>query len=125
MHHDDLVRELERLLLVVGDEQAGHAELAVELVEPTPEVLADLRVEGAERLVEQEHLGPGRQRARQRHPLPLSSRELLRVPVGEPRHLDELEELLHARVARVSATSFRTFRPNATFSVTVMCRNSA
>ena len=59
VHHDDLVRELQRFFLVVGDEQAGDAELAVQLVEPAAQVLAHLRVERAERLVEQQHLGCG------------------------------------------------------------------
>ena len=59
VHHDDPVGELERLVLIVGDEQARHAELAVELVEPLAQVLADARVERAEGLVEQQHLGRG------------------------------------------------------------------
>ena len=101
VHHDDLVGELERLLLVVRHEEAGHAELAVELVEPAPEVLAHLRVERAERLVEQQHLWPRRERPGERHALPLPSGELVGIALGEVRHLHELEQLLHAGLARL------------------------
>ena len=82
VHHDDLVGELQRLLLVVRDEEAGHAELAVELVEPAPEVLADPCVERAERLVEQQHLRLGAQRPRERDALPLATGQLVGVPVA-------------------------------------------
>ena len=59
VHDDDLVGELERLLLVVRDEQAGHAQLAVEVVEPGSQLLPDAGVQRAERLVEKQHLGRG------------------------------------------------------------------
>ena len=78
VQHDDLVGDLERLLLVVGDEQAGDVDLVVEPAEPGAELVADLGVEGAEGLVEQQHLGPRRQRPRQGHPLALAARELRR-----------------------------------------------
>ena len=96
VHHDDLVRELQRLLLVVGDEEARDAELAVELVEPAAQVLADARVEGAERLVEQQDAGLGGERAGEGHALALPAGELVGVALGEGRELDELEQLLDA-----------------------------
>ena len=93
--------ELQRLLLVVRDEEAGHAEFAVELIEPAPKVLADACVQRPEGLVEQEHLGAGRQRARERDPLPLATGELVGVAVRERRQLDEFQELVDARVLRL------------------------
>ena len=78
------------------------AELAVELVEPPAEVLADLRVERAERLVQQQDLGAGRQGARERDPLPLASGELVGVALGEVRELDELEQLVDAPAPRAT-----------------------
>ena len=125
VHHDDLVRELERLVLVVRHEQARDAELPVQVVEPVAEVLADPRVEGAERLVEQEHPRPRRERPRERDPLPLAARELIGVPVGEGRQLHQREQLVHARPDRRLRAALRTARPNATFCATVMWRNSA
>ncbi len=46
---DDLVGDLERLLLVVGHEDGGQADLVVELAQPAAELLADLGIERAER----------------------------------------------------------------------------
>ena len=125
MHHDDLVGELQRLLLVVGDEQARHAELAVQLVEPAAQVLAHARVERAERLVEQQHLRPRRERACQRDALALPAGELVRVALAEVRELHELEQLVDPRPLRLPWTPCARRRPNATFSATVMCRNRA
>ncbi len=91
---DDLVGHLERLLLVVGDEQAGDVDLVVELAEPGPQLVADPGIERPEGLVQQEDLGPGGQRPGQGHPLPLPARELRGVPPGIPRKLDEVEQLV-------------------------------
>ena len=58
--------------------------------------LRTLRVERAERLVEQQHLGLDRQRAGERHALALAARELRRVAVGEAAQVHELEQLVDA-----------------------------
>ena len=57
-------------------------DLALDLLELDLHLLAELEVEGAERLVEQQHLGPVDQRAGQGDPLPLAAGELggLRSP---------------------------------------------
>src|SRR5581483_9148199 len=64
--------------------------------EPLPELLANLRVERAERLVEEEHLRLRGERAGQRDPLSLSAGELRRQRALEPVELDEPQELHHA-----------------------------
>ena len=92
--HHDLVGDLHRLLLVVGHEDRGHVHLVVEPAQPLAQLLADLRVQRTERLVEQQHLGLHRERPGQRHPLPLPTRELGRQPVAELREVDELEQLV-------------------------------
>ena len=79
----DLVGDLEGLLLVVGHEHRGHVHLVVQAAQPVAQLLADLGVEGAERLVEQQHRGLDRQRPGQRHALPLAAGELRGQPVGE------------------------------------------
>ncbi len=71
MHHDDLVRELERFLLIVRHEEAGHVELTVQVVQPSTELLADASIERAEGLVEQQDLRSRRERPSERDPLPL------------------------------------------------------
>src|SRR5262249_37401784 len=47
VQHDDAVGELDRLLLVVGDEDGGVAGAVVDLAQPAAELAADLGVEGA------------------------------------------------------------------------------
>ena len=96
--------------------------------QPAAQLLAHLGVERAERLVEQQHLRLDGERARQRHALALSARELRRVAVGQPVELHELQQVVDLgpdlRLARPAAAR-RTRRPKATFSNTVMWRKSA
>ena len=128
VHHHDAVGDLERLLLVVRDEHAGDVDLVVQPPQPAAQFLAHLGVERAEGLVEQQHLGLDRQRARQRDALPLAAGELRGIAIAEPVELHELQQIAHARAdlrARPALARGRTRRPNATFSNTVMCRKSA
>ena len=76
--HDDAVGHLHRLLLIVGDEDGRNVHLVVQAAQPLAELLAHLGVEGAERLVEEQHLGLDGEGARQRHALPLPTGELRR-----------------------------------------------
>ena len=81
-HHQG-VGHLQRLLLVVGDEDRGHLNLVVQPSQPVPQFLAHLGIQRAERLVEQKHLRFHRQRPSQCHPLALATGQLGRHPVGE------------------------------------------
>ena len=89
----DAVAHRQRLVLVVGDVDEGDADLALDRLQLQLHLLAQLQVEGAERLVEQQHLGPVDDRPRQRHPLALATGELARPApgvVGQPHHLQRL-----------------------------------
>ena len=120
-----LVGDLHRLLLVVRDDDGRRVRLVVEPAEPVAQLGADARVERAERLVEQQHLRFGRERAGERHALPLAAGELRGIAVAEALQLHELEQL-GRRAARISAFGrLRIFSPNATLSRTVMCLNAA
>jgi hypothetical protein len=66
--------------------------LIVQPTQPVAQLLAYLRVERAERLVEQEHLGLDRECAGERHALPLPTGQLRRITIGELIEVDELEE---------------------------------
>jgi hypothetical protein len=57
VHDRDAVAHRERLFLVVGHEDERDADLALDALELELHHLAQLEVEGAERLVEQERLG--------------------------------------------------------------------
>ena len=92
-HHDDPVRQRERLFLVVRDIDRGDPERSLDGPDLRAEADPDLRVQGGERLVEEQHLGLEGERARQGDALLLSARHLPRVAVARARQADELEQL--------------------------------
>jgi hypothetical protein len=121
---DDAVGEFEGLVLVVGDEQGGHFGFVVELAEPFAQGFAHFGVEGAEGLVEQQHLRADGQGTGERDALPLAAAELRGVAVAVAFEGDAAQQFgdgcgrcLRARDAR---GFFMTRRPKAMFSATVM-----
>ena len=70
--------------------------IVVELAQPLAQLGAYACIERAERLVEQEHLRLGRERAREPHPLALPAGELRGIAVAEALELHEVEQLVHA-----------------------------
>ena len=121
-----LVGHLEGLFLVVRDEDAGHVDLVVQPAQPLPQLLPHLGVEGAERLVEQQHLRLGRQRPRQGHALPLAAGELRRIaacssPSSRIRCSSSRDALAHLGVRPACARAGRRRRSRTR----VMCRNRA
>ena len=83
-----------------------------------------LRVEGAERLVEQQHARLHRQRAGERHALALAAGELRGIAVGEAVEPHEVSS--SSTLAVTSAFGrLRIFSPKATLSRSVMCLNAA
>ena len=93
VHHRDAVRHRERLFLIVRDVHEGDADVALDALELHLQLLAELEVERAERLVEQQHGGTVHQRARQRHPLLLAAGQLGRAPLGLGGEADPLQLL--------------------------------
>ena len=93
--HHDLLGQLHRLLLVVGDEDRGHVHLVVQAAQPVAQLAAHARVQRAERLVQQQHPRLHGQRPGQRHPLALSPAELGGIAVGQAGQVDQLEQLRH------------------------------
>jgi hypothetical protein len=122
--HHDLVGDLERLLLVVRDEDGGDVHLVVQPAQPVAQLLAHLGVERAERLVEEQHGRLHREGARERHPLPLATRELRREPVRELAEVHQLQQLVDASLHLVLGR-LRISSPNATFFATLMCLKAA
>ena len=55
IHDDDAVGHLQRLVLIVRHQQAGHVDLVVQPAQPAAQALPHLGVERAERFVEQQH----------------------------------------------------------------------
>ena len=98
--------------------------LVVEAAQPGAQLLANARVERAERLVEQQHLRLDGERARERHPLPLAARELRRIALANPpswtRSSSSPTRSLISAFGRLRIVS-----PKATLSQTVMCLKAA
>ena len=96
-HDDEPVGDGERLFLVVRHHDGGEAELALQLADLDPHLLAQLGVEVRQRLVEEEHVRPDRERAGEGDALLLAARELARqaLRVGVEPH--EPQGLLGAR----------------------------
>src|SRR5680860_987200 len=96
VHEDDTVRGGAGEAHLVGHDDHGHATLG-EVDHDVEHLLDHLRVERRGRLVEEHHLGIHRQRAGNRDPLLLTTRELCRVLVGLVGDVDSLEQLLGPR----------------------------
>ena len=84
-------------------EDARDADLVVQLPQPAPQLLAHLRIERAERLVEEQHAGLDGERSRERDALALAARELRGIAAGLIAQLDEIEQVADARRESASA----------------------
>ena len=82
VHDHDLIGHGQRFLLVVGDEDEGDADLLLNVLELLLHLLAQLQVERAERLVEQQHARLVDERAGDGDALLLTAGELGHVAVG-------------------------------------------
>ena len=78
VHHGDAVGQDQRLFLVVGDEDRGQAELALQATDLELHGLAQLAVERTERLVEQQQPRVEDDGTGQRDALLLAAGELAR-----------------------------------------------
>jgi hypothetical protein len=91
VHDGDPIGHAERFVLVVGDEDDRDAELSLEQSHLDPHLLAELGVQVAERLVEQQHVRLVDQRPRQRHSLLLTTRQQRRRSLSIVLHADQFE----------------------------------
>src|SRR3569833_2118894 len=95
--HRDAVAEAHRLVEVVRDEDDRLAEAALQVEQEILHLTADQRVEGAERLVHEQDVGLGGQRAGDAAPLLHTAGELVRVAVLPTLEPDVAQELLGLR----------------------------
>ena len=91
-------------------------QLVMQLAQPAAQLLAHLRIQRAERLVQQQHLRFHRQRTGQRDALALPAGELRRIAIRQPAQLHQIEQIHHlladhglgrALVARLDAETER------------------
>ena len=95
LHHGDPVRHRHRLGLVVRDVDRGGAALPLDAPDLGAGLLAQLRVEVRQRLVEQHGAGTDDQGPRQRDALLLAAGERVDAPVAVPGEVHLGERLLH------------------------------
>ena len=81
------------------DEDERDADLLLDGLQLDLHLLAQLQVERAERLVEQEHGRPVDERACERDPLTLTPGELVRTAIAEPAETHRVEGLVDAAIA--------------------------
>ena len=104
----EAVAHRQRFLLIVGDVDEGDPDLANGALDPLQldlHLLAELQVECAERLVEQQYLRVVDERPSERNPLALATRKLDRLPLAEPRKLDHFQDLVDAQPALATSHS--------------------
>ena len=119
------VAHRERLLLVVGHVDERDADLLLDRLELDLHLLAQLQVERAQRLVEQQHARPVDERPSQRDALALAAGQLARLALVIAFQPDHAQGVLHARRDVRRALTLRTISPYATLSATLRWGNSA
>src|SRR5262249_32449723 len=102
VHDGDLVRHRHRLFLVVRDVDEGDPNVVLDRLQLELHLLAELEVEGAEGLVEQEHLRLVHERASERNAPPRAG-ELRWLPLPHPAEPDDLQHLLDPAPQHVAA----------------------
>src|SRR5262245_22822804 len=98
IHDDQPVAQRHRLDLVVGDVDAGGADVAMQVLDLHAHLHAQLGVEIGQRLVEQKNRRLAHDGAAHGHALALAARELARPALQEGAELEDLRGLLHPRL---------------------------
>ena len=117
--------KLKRFDLIVGDENHGDIHALLQRLQLAAHLFAQLRIQVAERFVEQKHFRRKNQRARQRDALLLAAAQCRRGPVFQAGETDQSQHVGDF-LCRFSAPLMpRSFNGYATFSNTVICGHSA
>ena len=125
VHDGDAVAHRERLFLVVRDVHERRARARLDLLELELHLLAQLEVERAQRLVEQQRGGFVDERARERDALLLAAGELPGPALLHALEAHRAHRLRRRACAHRHGSTRFTRSPNATFSNTLMCGKSA
>ena len=98
LHHDDTVGEVGDHAHVVGDQQDARVDAVAQVADQLEDLRLHGDVEGRRRLVGDQHRRIAGQCLGDHRPLPLATRQLVRVGVDAPfriRDLDEVEQFDH------------------------------
>src|SRR5580692_14069 len=112
VHDRNLVSNLEGLILIVRHEDAGDADLVVQLTQPSAQLHAHLGVERTKRFIQEHDAWLDRQSAGKCHALALPARKLRRISAGLVLELDQIEQFADAR-ANLLRRRARSTRPHS------------
>ena len=93
---NDLIRDLDRLILIMRDKNACDAKLCHHLLEPRPKFRPDFRIDRRKRLIEKQYLRIRCKCAGKSHSLPLSSGQLIRIAFLKSRQSCKFQQFGHA-----------------------------
>ncbi len=124
VHQENPVGHGQRFFLVVGHENRGQAQFALDLADLFAQVFANPCIQRRQRFIQQQQARTGHQRAGEGHALTLAAGHLVRITAGEVLEFHQLQHF-GTRLWLSSALTFCMRRPNATFCSTVMLGNSA
>ena len=96
-HHQNAVRQGHRLRLIVRHVQNGKTKTALQVLDLKTHLLAEMRVQAGQRLVEQHDVGPDHQRTRQCDPLLAATREIIRTALRRRQQIGVAQRLFGAR----------------------------
>ena len=125
VEHGQPVAQGQRLVLVVGDDDEGDADFALDRLQLELHLFAQFEIQRAERLVEQQHPRPPDERPRQRHALTFVRPIVVRGDAAQGRSAGPCRAHRRCDCRRSAFGTPRTFSPYSTFCATVMCGNSA
>ena len=95
VHQDNAIRQRQRFFLIVGNEDGRQVQFTLDPTDLFAQVLTDTRVQCRKGLVEQQQPRTGHQRTCQRHPLALSTGQLMRIAFRQLSQLHQRQHLLH------------------------------
>ena len=105
LHDHDVVRDLPHDRQVVGDEEVGQVQLSLKLRQQSQDLRLDEHVEGGDRLIQHNDLGPQGQSPGDGHALALAPGELIGVaPHGRAGQGDHVEKLGDALTALLTTS---------------------
>ena len=96
VHYHDAIRDRQRLVLIMGYEQSGDLQLALELFYPGPQLFPDHGIQSPERFIKQKNPRLYGQRPGKSHALALAPGQFGRKPVLEPPRVAPIEAI-HSR----------------------------
>lgn len=99
LHHQDTIAQGHGFALVVGDKYRGDTEAAQQFIQLAAQALAQLRIQGRQRFIQQQHFRARRQGTGQGHPLTLATGQFVDAALAMLLQAHQFQQFLAALVA--------------------------